>query len=381
MLIGLATMPDSMVPVALNSAVVDRWGVTDADAHWFTAMALFGAVVSVFLLRPLERRLSPAATIAVASVVNAAALSTMALDVPWSLAMGLRMVTGGMDMITLAVLLGLLGSGDPTRSGRRYGPASLAIMLGLSAGFVIGGIFAAKLASAIFHVSAGFSLLLAVAAGCSGGLLRDEFTVEAKAAGAGVRFWPALAFAFGDRALSAVVSVTATLYLITQAGLEERVVGPALGMVLLVIAVGAWPAGVLADRIGPLPVRIASVVIYAGAFAALAAAPWLSFGAIAICLAMLGVGGAGLAPSMYVLGARKGRGALDMGSIHAAGSAGYLTGVLVAGALLVHKSHFSEGGVYQVVFLSFATGYLLLNLPAIAALAGWRVRRSELSGI
>jgi len=378
LLVALATLPDSMVPVALKSAVVDRWDITLSGAHWFSAVALFGAVAAVFLLRPMDRRWSPSRTIAIASVVNAITLCLLASPVSFDVALGLRFVTGAMDMITLAVLLGLLESGDPARVGRRYGPASLAIMLGLAAGFVVGGLLASMLGVQIFFVSAALSLLLAVAAGCSGGLLNDEFTVVTKST-VRVRYWPALVFSFTDRALSAVVSITASLYLIAEIGLEEHVVGATLGLVLLIIALGAWPAGILADRIGPLPVRIASVLLYAMAFALLAGAPWMGFSSIAACLVLLGIGGAGLAPSMYVLGARKGRGALDMGGIHAAGSAGYLCGLLVAGVLLTLQGSFGQGGVFQVLFLGFATAYLLCNLPAIAAMAGWRVRRASVS--
>lgn len=380
LLVGLATLPDAIVPVALKSAVVDRWHVTEAHAHWFAAIGLMGAVVAVALLRPMDRLWLPARTIASASIVNALALCALAAPIGFDLAMGLRFVAGMMDMITLAVLLGLLESGDPARAGRRYGPAALSIMLGLSAGFLLGGVLAPLLGGNVFLVGASLSVLLAVAAGCSGGLLVGEFTVATRAKET-IRYWPTLVFSFADRALSAVVGITASLYLISEIGLEERVVGAALSLVMLVIALGAWPAGVLADRVGPLPVRIGSVVLYGTAFALLAGAPWMDWGWIVLVLAVLGIGGAGLMPSVYVLGARKGRGSLDMGGIQASGSAGYLCGLLISGALLATKGTFEGSGVYQVVFLGFATTYLLLNLPAIAAMAGWRVPgRRGLSG-
>ncbi|MCH2136748.1 MAG: hypothetical protein MK101_09225 [Phycisphaerales bacterium] len=361
-----------MVPIALKSAVVDRWQVSSADAHWFAGIALLGAVAAVFMLRLLERRSSPARTIAVASIVNAVALCTLAAPVGFEPALGLRFLTGAMDMVTLAVLLGLLESGDSDRAGRRYGPAALAIMLGLAAGFVIGGILAKGLGSNIFLVGASLSILLAVAAGCTGGLLKSEFTVTAKSSQA-VRYWPALLFSFSDRALSAVLSVTGTLYLVDELGLGEKFIGGALGLVLVIIGLGAWPAGVLSDRVGPLPVRIAAVLTYATAFALLAASPWMSPVAIAFVLLLMGIGGAGLAPSMFVLASRKGRGALDMGGIHASGSGGYFIGMLTAGGLLLMRPQFGAGSTFQVIFLTFATAYLLLNLLAIAAMAGWRV--------
>jgi MFS family permease len=374
LLVGLATMPDALVPIALKSAVIDRWGVTLADAHWFAAIALLGAVLSVALLKPIERRWSPALTIALVSLINALALCLMWAPVSFEVALGLRLVTGAADMVTLAVLLGLLEAGDPGRAGRRYGPAALAIMLGLSAGFMLGGMLSAAIGSSIFLVGAAFSVLLAVAAGGSGGLLTKVFVVSTKRV-APVRYWPTLVFSFSDRALSAVVSVTASLYLLTEGGMSERLVGSALGLVLLLLALGSWPAGLLADRIGPLPVRVLAVVGYAGAFAMLAAAPWVPAWVVVLSLIVMGLSGSGLAPSTYVLASRKGRGAFDMGGLHAAGSAGYLSGLLGAGVLLAMGTSMTV--VFQIVFLGFATVYLLLNLPAIAAMAGWRLRRLD----
>ena len=374
LLVGLATLPDALVPIALKSAVIDRWGVSLADAHWFAAIALVGAVLAIAILKPIERAWSPALTIAVVSLVNALALCLMWAPVPFGVAMLLRLVTGAADMVTLAVLLGLLQAGDPSRAGRRYGPAALAIMLGLSMGFVLGGMLSAIIGSRIFLVGAAFSVLLAIAAGGSGGLLRHVFVVSIKQV-APVRYWPTLVFSFSDRALSAVISVTASLYLITELNMSERLVGAALGLVLLLIALGSWPAGVIADRIGPLPVRVLSVVGYAAAFAALAVAPWLPVWVVLLCLVVLGLSGAGLAPSTFVLASRKGRGAVDMGGLHAAGSAGYLCGLLGAGLLLDMGTAITV--VFQIVFLGFTTVYLLLNLPAIAAMAGWRLRRLD----
>ena len=89
----------------------------------------------------------------------------------------------------------------------------------------------------------------------------------------------------------------------------------------------------------------------------------------------MGFFGAGLAPSMYMLAARRGRGAIDMGGIHAAGNAGYLAGLLAAGGLLVLSDEMPALRAYQLIFLIFTTLYLLMNLPDIAAMAGWRVPR------
>ncbi len=375
LLIGLAALPDGLVPIALNSAVVQRWGVSLEMAHWFTAAALLGAVVMFPLLGMIQRRWNAGFSIACASIANAILLILLACPIPFWLAMILRVGTGGMDMVTLAILLGLLEVGDHSRSGRRYGPATLAIMLGLAMGFTAGGILSQYLEAGIFLVGSAFSILLAVAAGCSGGLLRDEI-MSVGSAVKGVRYWPMLLFSFSDRALSAVVTVSVTLYLVSEIAVDETLVGPSMSMILLLIALGAWPAGILADRIGPLPVRIVAVVGYSAGFAMLAAAPWVPIWVIIVSLGIMGLFGAGLAPSMYILAAVRGRGAIDMGGIHAAGNAGYLAGLIGAGSLLALSENISTINAYQIIFLIFTTLYLLLNLPAIAAMAGWRVRRT-----
>ncbi|MDG1837281.1 MAG: hypothetical protein P8I91_00575 [Phycisphaerales bacterium] len=374
LLIAIGAFPDALVPIALKSAVVDRWGVSLADAHWFAAAALLGALLSLPALRPLMRHWSAAKTIGAVSVANALALFALASPVSFQAAMGLRVITGAMDMITLAILLGLLERGNPDRAGHRYGPATLAIMLGLGCGFVVGGQLAASMSEGVFYVGAVFSLLLAVAAGGSRGLLQG---VSSKSETPVVqsRYWPTLCFSFSDRALSAVLTITGSLYFIGEMDLQPELVGGALGLTLLAISLGAWPAGVLADRIGPLPVRIVSVIGYASAFSLLAVASWVPHWIVLVLLGTLGIFGAGLAPSMYMLAAQRQRGAVGMGGVQAAGSAGYLCGVLSAGILLSLRETISLPGIFQMIFLGFATAYLLLNLLAVAGMAGWRSRR------
>ena len=88
LLIAIGAFPDALVPIALKSAVVDRWGVSLADAHWFAAAALFGALLSLPALRPLARRWSAAKTVGAVSLANALALFAMASPVSFQAAMG-----------------------------------------------------------------------------------------------------------------------------------------------------------------------------------------------------------------------------------------------------------------------------------------------------
>ncbi|MBT5383202.1 MAG: hypothetical protein HOL13_10210, partial [Phycisphaerae bacterium] len=239
---------------------------------------------------------------------------------------------------------------------------------GLASGAVIGGVSAPSIGEGVFLIGAAMCLLLALAAAGGShplGLLADrQARVSAAMAKSGRRssLWPALTFAFGDRAIGAVVSVTATLYLVDELDRSSRFVGAAMGASLAILAIGAWPAGLLADRIGAMPVRVVSVVGYAGAFAALAAAPWMNMTSVLLVLVLLGVAGAGLYPTTLILASRAGGGPVDMGGVHAIGSLGYLVGIIGAGIMMTGDA---GAGQYQAVLLFFATGYLLLNIPAV----------------
>ena len=62
-----------------------------------------------------------------------------------------------------------------------------------------------------------------------------------------------------------------------------------------------------------------------------------------------------------------------MGGVHAAGNGGYLAGLLSAGGLLLLSDEMPTVRAYQLIFLIFTTLYLLMNLPAIAAMAFLRL--------
>jgi len=369
LLVGLAALPDAMVPLALKAGVMDRWGVSPASAHWFVAASLVGAFVAVPMLRRLQARFGPGQLVAGAAMINGLALLALWSPIGFETAMGIRVFEGMADLLSLAVLLGLLEAGSQHRAGRRFGPAGLALMLGLASGAVIGGVSAPAIGSGVFLLGAAMCLLLALAAaGWSGPLARiasRQIRLAEAMARAGRRrpLWPALTFAFGDRAIGAVVSVSATLYLVDELNRSSSFVGAAVGASLAILALGAWPAGLLADRIGAMPVRVVSVVGYAGAFAALAAAPWMSMTAVLLVLIVLGIAGAGLYPTTLIMASRAGGGSVDMGGVHATGSLGYLVGIVGAGMMLTGGPGV---GQYQAVLLMFATGYLLLNIPAVA---------------
>ena len=55
-----------------------------------------------------------------------------------------------------------------------------------------------------------------------------------------------------------------------------------------------------------------------------------------------------------------------MGGFHTSGSVGYLVGVLGAGTVLLGETGVHQ---YQLIMLFCATIYLLINIPAVVAVA------------
>ena len=185
--------------------------------------------------------------------------------------------------------------------------------------------------------------------------------------------WPSMCFSFGDRAMAAVISVTGSLYLTGILDVSSTRAGSVIGLSLLLLAIFSWPAGVLADRVGPLRVRIVSAAFYGLAVAAMAMLTATDGRGLLMLMVVLGVAGAGLIPTTYALGSRSGRGISDMGSIQTAGTAGYFAGVMIAA---VQFPDSTEHGLqeFQRIYLGFAAGYLVLNLLGVAGLLRWRLR-------
>jgi MFS family permease len=171
--------------------------------------------------------------------------------------------------------------------------------------------------------------------------------------------------------MSAVISVTGALYLTVVLDVSMSKAGGLIGVSLLLLAVFSWPAGLLADRVGPLRVRIVCAAFYGLCVAAMSFLDSTDGRGLFILMIGLGLSGAGLLPTTYALASRSGRGISDMGSVQAAGTAGYFSGVIVAA--LQFPDLGTHGLVeFQRVFLGFAAGYLVLNLLGVAGLVRWR---------
>ena len=100
--------------------------------------------------------------------------------------------------------------------------------------------------------------------------------------------WPMLLMAASDRATGAALTAVFASFLARNMGYDPAERGRLVGLPLLLMAVGAAPAGWLADRLGTMRVRTIAAVIYALCFANVA---WLGFSTAALSgvLLLLGI--------------------------------------------------------------------------------------------
>lgn len=381
LLLLLACLPDAMLPPVLRTLVVERLGATEPQAHWFMAVNLVGALLALPLLAAFRRIVSPTWLIAIFAALNAALLLLLAGATNLPTALALRACEGAADMVVLAVLFDLFAkAGDGRGQGRRLGVASTVMMVGLAGGAILGGVLgrgigeveasAEHAPSMVLLVGASFCAALAVLTVGGRRLVRrttaaasvHSATLEVPAprsAGA-PPLWTAAAMMGSDRMLAGLLTTTVPLLLASRLGWTSERIGGLLAVPLLIMAFGAFPAGLVADRFGALRTRTCAALVYAIALAAIPAAGTVSASAMLGTLLVLGLAAAALMPTSMQLAARSGRGAMAMGTCQAAGNIGYLLGIAGAGWML-----FSLGGAkpsestYAMVIVIFALAHVV----------------------
>jgi predicted MFS family arabinose efflux permease len=373
-LLFASVLPDAMVAPVLRGLIAMRYDVSLAAAHWFMAVNLIGAALAVPMIAVLRKRVAPAAMLALAAAANAILLAVMARPIGFGPTLAVRVLEGAADLMVIAVLFDLIGKcGSPGTHGRRFGLAATTLMFAVAAGLALGGQVGHAQPVMALWVGAIACLLVALAAG----LLYAPLNMM-------VRWCPAiqlpahqprtrpligaLAMTFSDRAIAGLLTTTVPLYLAAAAGMSSRSIGLLLAAAMATMAVGAAPAGRLADRLGHGRVRFVSALLYAAAFAAVLLHDGSDFKSSLLLMIGLGVAGAALLPTSLALATRSGRGAVAMGAFHAAGSVGFFTGIASA-AVLIHALEPSLGEVpaAQAVILSFAFAHALVTI-CIAAL-------------
>ena len=146
--------------------------------------------------------------------------------------------------------------------------------------------------------------------------------------------------------------------------MSPSTIGGLVGIAMLMTAIGTWPAGRLADRIGSKPLRLICGLIYAPAVALIPFANSFNLTMILLDFLLIGIAGAGLFASSLILIANAQRGPGAMGAYHAAGNLGFLLGPITAGVIL---STFSESEIGVSPYLLIFIGFALLHVFVTSA--------------
>lgn len=338
-LILLSALPDAMLAVVLRDLFVDRYGVPAEAAQMFLAVNLLGAGLAIPLVRWLRRR-CPAWSIAAAgALADAALLGLMWLPIGFVDTLAIRLLEGAADVATFAALFQILGEVGGRPAAWRMGVGATMLVGGLGGGAAIGGVMvraSSQGPTVAFVIGAACCVLTAVAAWVGSGVLdraAPRLERPEEPSKDPVRpLWPSLIMAASDRATGAVLTAVFAGFLAKNLGYDAAERGFLVGLPLILMALGAAPAGWVADRLGALRVRSACAVAYAICFSLVA---WvgLSTAQLSVVLLVLGVAAAPLLPASLSLASRAGRGTAGLAAFRTAGDAGYFLGIVTVVAV------------------------------------------------
>ena len=378
-LLVLTALPDAMVVPILEELLVVRYGVDPGLSHAFISINLIGGLCALPLLRIAMRRGRPILAVAFAAIADAALLAAMWLPIGFGPTILLRAVEGAADVMVFAVVFDLIGqAGRRGGAGLRFGFGAALLSIALGGGAILGGQIAGgdagggQTARAVYLVGAMACLMAGVIAFACRNRLRRLEGVAAEPAKAEpdptpaqvtrAPLWPLMLMAGADRAAGGLLTGTLGLFLAEAVGLEPSIRGRLIGSVLLLMGLGAIPAGWISDRFGDLLIRAIGGVTFAiGLFVLPFAASDLA--SLSATMLLLGVGGATLLPTSLALLDRLHRGLVGMGGFRAAGDIGFLVGVSVAGAL-IHMLGDGEGSRFG--YASVIAGFAIMHLSCTA---------------
>ena len=398
LLIFLSALPDALVVPVLKDLFADRYGVSTAQAQLFLAVNLLGALLAIPLVKYMRQRMSGWAVVSSTAIVDGILLAIMWLPIGFAGTLALRTIEGAVDVATFAALFQMLGRSDQQHRAWKLGLGATVLVAGLGIGAVLGG-FLTKLAG-----SAAVTLIVGSVSCVSTGILAIVFrsTLErmvqlAKSSTIDVvmdgqelqvnsaiqpaihpaiqsaiqpgKIWPILFMAATDRATGAILTAVFASFLLSGLGYTPEQRGMLVGLPLLLMAIGAAPAGWFADRFGALRTRTLAAIVYA---IALGIVPFLGANTIMLALALLilGVAAAPLLPASLALVLVTNRGMSGLAAFRAAGDIGYFTGIVVT----IATSAMIDAGQYNVQ-TGLVCGFALLHL--VATTASWFVLREH----
>lgn len=377
----ICALPDAMVVPVLRELMVDRYGVSIGAAHAFMSVNLLGALGAIGCVVALRRRGGTERAVVAAALLNGVLLAVMAMPIGFVATLAVRCAEGAADLIVYAVLFDVIArTGSASRRGRQMGAAATVMMLGIACGLGAGGLagnyepllalWLGALACLVVAAIGFLALRRKVPRGAA--TFTASSTVRSARRGP---LWPAIVMMFSDRVIGGLLATTVPLYLATVIKLSPGVIGGLIGSAMLMTALGTWPAGYLADRIGALRLRALAGVFYAAGLAAVGFAVRAHLAAALLDMLLIGLAGAALFASSLLVVCQSHRGPAGMGTYHLAGNLGFLIGPLFAGAMLTMLGGREPGPTaFAAVLVGFAIFHGAVTVLTVAV-AGrtWRV--------
>lgn len=364
-LLGVAAIPDAMVVPVLKELTVDRFGVTEGNAHLFMAVNLLGALLAVGILALLNRRFSSSTLVIGSAALSAILMVCMATTHTWTTMLVLRCLEGGTDLVLLAVPLRIIASaGGHNRYAGRIGVGFTVMMVSLALGAGIGGGLGQQSAEIVLWTGAiimSVLFLIAVIVRRTVDNVPRSPRPEARHCPLIPKEWLGAGFLALDRGLAALVSTSLPILLASGFSIGSVTLGVALGAMFLALALFAAPAGILADYYGGYRIRLIAALLSGFALTGLGLMAWLP--AVVVlppCLLVYGVGAAGLMPSAFSTAVRPEASNLVFGSLQAAGQTGYAVGVL-GGLIIITVISLPAGAMLSWMFPIAGLLFILLN--------------------
>ncbi len=383
LLLGVAAIPDAMVVPVLKELTIDRFGVSEGNAHYFMAVNLLGALLAVGVLVVLNRRFSSSVLVMSSAALSAVLMVSMAVTHSWGAMLTLRCLEGGTDLVLLAVPLRVIASaGKRDRYGGRIGAGFTVMMVSLAIGAGLGGGFGQQSATSVLWVGAAFMAILVLIAAI---LRRTVDNVprsprpEPHHCPLIPKEWLGAGFLALDRGLAALVSTSLPILLASGFAIGTMTLGVALAGMFLALAIFAAPAGILADYYGGYRIRLLAATMCGVSLAGLGLMAWLPpVVVLPPCLLVYGVGAAGLMPSAFSTAVRPEASNLVFGSLQAAGQAGYAAGVL-GGLLVITVVSLPADAMLSSMFPIAGVLFIILNAFLLLGIRVIEKRSSELT--
>jgi len=351
-------MPVTLPVPILRELVGERFAVSELLTSLFMSINMIGAAIAAPFAGALADRLGKRRPLVIgALLLDAACFATMALDMPFGVFLGIRLIEGCAHIFALSLLLSISASlGGTNGRGLTMGITGAGMMLGVALGAPIGGMLGRV--DPLRPLYTGAMLLIAAAALAAAALLEPASGETRPGAG---EIWRTikrhramtapLIFAFADRFTVGFYTTTFSLFASGLHGADPPRVGLWISSFMLPFALLSFPFGLLADRMSKTLLLCGGSAIYGVLTASLGfwSTEWIGIG-----MAVIGVSAAVMfVPSMLMttdLTPPEIR-STALGAFNTAGSLGFILGPLTGGLVseAVRANHGAAAG-YQAAF-------------------------------